>query len=82
MQEAEKEEFKPKVSVLNGAGETGSPHPPAKAGQPALAEDVVVLPVLTVTRRRCCTATPSPAEPPWPGAGALSAARSLALSAP
>lgn len=30
----------------------------------------------------CCTATPSPAELPWPGAGAPSAAQSLAPSAP
>lgn len=33
MQEAAKEDFKPKVSSLSGAGGTGSFHPPVKVGQ-------------------------------------------------
>lgn len=37
MQEAEKEEFKPKLSALSGAGRTDSFHAPVKAGQPVSA---------------------------------------------
>lgn len=44
MQEAGKEEFKPKVLAPSGAGGTGSFHPPVKAGQLVSA---------TCTRRGC-----------------------------